>query len=68
MGSPRYETASIGAYPYIADRVRAIAEQNGILPQQAQALMWVGFLAEQQDQADAQSVLNEWKRVGAVPK
>lgn len=48
MSSPSYQTASIGAYPYIADVVRRIADQNDVLPQQAQALMWVGYIREQE--------------------
>ncbi len=51
MGTPSYLTASIGSYPYIADVIREIAahpcdgnqECAPILPQQAQALMWVGY-------------------------
>ncbi len=44
MGSPRYQTASIGAYPWMVDQVTDIADEYGVLPQQAQALIWVAYV------------------------
>lgn len=46
MSSPSYKTASIGAYPYIADVVRRVADDYGVRPNQAQALIWLGYKAE----------------------
>lgn len=46
MSSPSYQGASIGIYPYIADVVRREASDYGILPQQAQALIWLGYKSE----------------------
>jgi hypothetical protein len=47
MGSPSYQGASIGAYPYIADVVRRVASDYNVLPNQAQALIWLGYKQEQ---------------------
>lgn len=46
MSSPSYQGASIGIYPYIADVTRRVADDYGVLPQQAQALIWLGYKSE----------------------
>ena len=40
MGAPSYKTVTIGPTPAIADVVRSLADQEGILPQQVQAIIW----------------------------
>lgn len=52
MSSPSLNGASIGIYPYLADAVRTVADRYStelgtpILPQQAQALIWLGYKKE----------------------
>jgi hypothetical protein len=46
-GSPSIDGNALGPSPFLADEVRRIAEANGVLAQQAQAVMWVQWLDEQ---------------------
>lgn len=46
-GAPSIDGAALGPSPFLADEVRRIAEKNGVLAQQAQAVMWVQWLDEQ---------------------
>lgn len=40
-GSTARQSSTIGPAPYIADTVAALADERGILPSQAQAIIWV---------------------------
>ena len=41
VGSPKYEGRTLGTLPVVAQAIKELADEYGMLPQQAQAIMWV---------------------------